>query len=608
VGLFPRTISNRMAGLLAALIVSAFVMAAHGWSLKAGLFIDDHSHRAQLRESGWGYRDAVEASRLGIIGRVMYLWFKKEAGLHFYRPVSFWLMKIQYTLVRWDPTGMHGFSLAWHFTAAMLVYALAVKSNGNRFWATVTAALFAAHPGHVITVYWIACQTELMVVTFILSAVLCYARYSNWPTPIMADSAQLARQPELAGGHIGWLLFACLFFLLGLGCRENAIVFPAIAFTGDVLLRPRQWRRRTFAYALFGLLTLVYLLVRTKALGGFPMPPRAYMIPPGDPEFLSYIWVKFVYYLLGMFAYFPVLPFGGQVYFKDHPGLFYGTFAGVVVTWALLLVAFRRSRGFLLAPLWILLSLPPVIAVFACAHHLYLPSIGMVLMLAAGWAWLAGTFNPAGTPRNRAKDRFVLALLIVHGIALPTVSWAFGWIYRTSTLVEDLLVRDVVEQTPAIRSGDKLFFINMPVMAYYATPAIEEKLGVRNLRGYVLTFSPSIMTMEESCRIEQLDERTFSVSMAREGYFHGVMGKVLRDAVGRTELFKPGERIDCDEFETTVAECSDQGVSKLIFRFRKPLNSPDYHIYLGSRLWLAYPLTWQAATAPAVATTTRAGG
>jgi len=581
--------------------VAVFIMVGHGWSLDAGIFLDDHSHRAQMRESGWGYHDAVEASRLGIIGRVMYLWFKKEAGLHFYRPVAFWLMKFQYTLVGWRPTGMHAFSLLWHFAAAMLVYALAFKCIGRRNWAAVVATLFASHPGHVLTVYWIACQTELMVVTFILSAVLCYWRYSSWPVPAFVRSPLLGGQPGTSRGHIGWLVASCVFFALALGCRENAVMFPAIALAGDLLLRSGPWRRRIISYGVFGLIFLVYLSLRSQALGGFPMPRRPYMVPPDDPHFLSFLWEKFVYYILGLFAYFPVLPIGGQIYFRDHPVLFYATFTGVVLGWIPLFIAFRRSRGFFLAPLWILLSLPPVLAVFASGHHLYLPAVGMVLMIAGGWAWLAGAFQPVGALVSKARNMVVLVMVALHAIVLPTACWAFGWVYRTSTQVEDVLIREVVEQTPTIRDGDKLFFINISMMAYYAIPAIEEETGARNLRGYVLTFSPTVLMMEETCHVEQIDDHSFSVRLDRDGYFCGAMGQVLREAMGRTEFFKPGERIESDEFETTVAECSNRGIRKLIFRFRRPLNSPDYHIYLGSRLWLAYPLTWRGPVAGPVA-------
>lgn len=592
--------------MITAGIVAVLVMLCHGWSLDAGLYLDDHSHYAQLREGGWGYQDVVEACRLGIIGRVMHTWFKEETGLRFYRPVAFWLMKLQYTLVGWHPTGAHVFSLLWHLIAAMLVYTLAHKCIGRRRWGAVAAALFAAHPGHVSTVYWIACQTELMVVTFILASLLSYSRYSNWPTPLFADRWRIANGPGVPGGHVGWLIGSFLFFALALGCRENAVVLPVLAVAGDLLVRPRQWRRRIIPYIIFGVIFALYFYLRSKALGGFPMPRRPYMVPPSDPEFFSFIVEKFVYCILGLFALVPVLPIGGLIYFRENPFWLYVGFVVVSLVWVFLLVLFRGRRGFLLAPLWVLVGMAPVMAVFASGHHLYLPSVGLVLMVAAFWAWaIGGEFRRSPVGRSWARIALACAAGLVHLIVLPGACWAFGWVFRASTEVEDLVIEEVVELTPELRDGDRLFFINLSMMAYYAIPAIEQRTGAKDLLGCVLTFSPKLLMMEEPCRIEQIDDRSFSVSLERDGYFRGAMGQVLREIMGRREFFRAGERIETDEFETVIAEASGQGVRKLIFRFPRPLNSPDYHFYLGSRFRLAYPLTWKGpATASTSAPTT----
>ncbi|MBN1344624.1 MAG: hypothetical protein JXQ73_18175, partial [Phycisphaerae bacterium] len=575
-------VSNRTAWAIVLAVLAGLVMLSHGWSLDAGLYLDDHSHYAQLRESGWGYQDMVGACRLGIIGRVMHTWFREETGLRFYRPVAFWLMKLQYTLVGWRPVGAHAFSLLWHMAAATLVYILAYKCIGRRFWAGLAASVFAAHPGNILTVYWVACQTELMVVSFILVSFLCYCRYSNWPTPMFAEWSRIAGGPIAPGGQTIWLIGSLVFFALALGCRENAVVLPVLAVAGDLLLRPRQWRRRIMAYVLFAVVFAIYFHLRSKALGGFPMPTRPYMVPPSDPEFFSFIVEKFVYYFLGLFALFPVLPIGGQIYFRENPTLFYVTFVVLLAFWTAWLVLMRRHRGLLLAPLWVVLGMAPVIAVFASGHHLYLPSIGAVLMVAALWAWLLGDcFGRPKLPPGWIRKTVIVVAVAVHLVLLPGACWAFGWVYRTSTEVEDLVIDDVVKHTPDLRDGDKLFFINLSMMAYYAVPAMEDLTGAKHLRGYVLTFSPKLLMMEEPCRVTQLDDRSFSVELERDGYFRGAMGQVLREIMGRSEFFKPGERISSDEFDTIIAETGEEGVRKLVFRFHRPLNSPGYHFYLG---------------------------
>ena len=485
----------------------------------------------------------------------------------------------------------------------MLVYSLARKCIGRRRWAAVAGCIFAAHPGHILTVCWNACQTELMVVTFILSATLCYARYSNWPTPMFARSSDLKAGPGVPGGQIGWLLAACGFFVLALGCRENAVVFPVVAVAGDLLLRPRQWRRRLMAYGLFAVLFVVYFALRSDALSGFAMPGKPYLIPPTDPLFPMFVVKKLVYYTIAIFALMPILPIAGLVYFREHMLMFGGTFAVVVAACVALGVVFRHRRGFLLAPLWLLAGMAPVLMLFASPHHLYLPSVGGVLMVAAFWAWALGEFRDKPVANTRARAVVAVVIIAVHAIVLPGTCRAFGWVYRTATEVEDILINEVVDLTPDIQDGDKLFFINIPMMAYYAIPAIEAETGVRDLRGYAMTFSPHLLMMEEPCRLRQIDDRSFSVCLERDGYFGGTMGRSLREAMGRESFFTTGERIACDEFETEVAQASPDGVRELIFRFRKPLTSPGYRFYLGSRYRFAYPVTWYGASTTSMATT-----
>src|SRR5690349_21544761 len=107
-----------------ALVTAAFVLIGHAWSLNTGLFLDDHAHFAHLHDESWSFYDAVHASRLGVVGEVMKMWNQEETGLHFFRPISFWIMKTEYTLVHWSPMGMHFFCLGWHYLVCMLIGAL----------------------------------------------------------------------------------------------------------------------------------------------------------------------------------------------------------------------------------------------------------------------------------------------------------------------------------------------------------------------------------------------------------------------------------------------------------------------------------------------------
>lgn len=70
----------------------------------------------------------------------------------------------------------------------------------------------------------------------------------------------------------------------------------------------------------------------------------------------------------------------------------------------------------------------------------------------------------------------------------------------------------------------------------------------------------------------------------------GAMGRLTRDLNGGDWTIRQGQRIRYDLFEVTIAQVAPDGVQELIFDFDKPLDSPEYHFYLGSRQRLACEL------------------
>lgn len=565
-----------------ALATAAFVVIGHVASLWCGLFLDDHAHYANLRNGDWSYRSAVDAARLGIVGEVIDLWGRSEAGLRFYRPVAFWLMRAQYVLVGWSPFGMHVFSLLWHWTAAMLVGLLAWRMTRQAVWAAVASCLMAIHPGHVITVQWIACQTELLVAVFLLAATLAYARYADWWSDVPPTTATSTPRPRRAVASLAGSLG---LFALALGCREHAVMWPAAIFAGDIAFR-RFSLRRLPAYGLAAGVVALYLLLRHWALGGFPLPGRPYLVRPGDPEFFRHVCEKFVYYVIGLFGYIPVLPSGWSEFFAERRFTFYGTFAASVLIVVLIGRAWPCRRQLLFPVAWIVLFFAPLLPVFASNHHLYLPSAGMAWLVAIGFAALAGT-----VPGRRQLA--AAALVVANGIGLPFLTWAFGWTYRSAILVEDVFVRDVLESGRTIREGDHLFFINFPYNAYYAIPALKAAISLKELHGHVLTFSPWFTRMAEPGTVEVVDDQTLVVAAPPgEGneYLGGAGGRMILTIMGYEKPFKTGDVVRGPLFDVTFEDADERGVRRLRFRFRESIHAPGRHFFFGSPVRWAYPL------------------
>lgn len=615
---------------LMAALVALFVVTGYAASPRFGLWFDDHAHFLHLKEAGWSHRRAVEAAYLAVPGEVMDYWGRSEPLIRYYRPVAFTLMKVEYVLAGWRPEIMHGFSMGWHFLCAMLVGSLAMRFLGSRIWATVAACLMAIHPAHVGTVTWIACQTELMTTFFQLVAILAYSRHARWGELFTYSDATMVGQ-----GH-GWfagrpaeatrslfapgangecrvspaIVLSLLCFGLALGCRENAVVLPVVCWLGDRLCGAgrRGWLR--WEHFTMAVMVVAYLGIRHWALQGFYSLTWERMAGISHLEMIRFLFDKPLVYLMGIFCYVPIVP-GLTVGQPGGPPL--GLYAMAVVIFAAFLVIYRLfGRG--PAVLWpvaiMLVTMAPTIPIYPSAHHLYLPSVGGVILMTSFMALVGGIRRAPGQCLSRFR-KWVLGLILAsHVVGLSVITVWRGHGLEVGTLPEDLLVEDVIKRSPKpIRSGDHLFFINMPRMAaLYPSCAVRARKGLSELYAHGLTYSPDILIMQAPGVLQVLDRHRLRVRAPKESpYLGGMSGRMVRSMLGLPEL-KTGDtfKADLDGYKVKrrgdnaasagdwytviVKDADDEGIRELEFVFNRPLDSPDYHFYFGSPQFMAYPV------------------
>lgn len=566
----------------AVLLLGGLIALLHGPAVRAGLFMDDHAHFRQLRECDWSLAGLTAACRLELVGGTIELWWLPPTTLRFFRPVAFGLMKLTYTLTGWSPAALHVASLAWHLATCVLLMLLLWRLGAARWLAWAVAALFAIHPAHLATVQWIACQSELMVTAFLLAALLCFARFRGWPG-FVPDAAPLA-----AKAGIGWAVASVAFFLLALGCRENAVMFPLVVATGEIVVRRRRAvRRGGTLYAVFGVLLLVYFAVRASLLGGAALPQRPYVMPPGDPDFARFVFDKGLYYLLGEYLLIPCVPIGGLPFFEARPLMFYGLAAFVVLI--VLLVCLRWGKGLpgLMGPAWLLGFMLPVLPVFASPHHLYLPGIGwavtMMLALRGVGARSPTMAGVVARLRRPAMWTCVLALGALFGAA----TFCFGLAFQAGHGVEDCLAEEIAAAPSGLQDGDVLYAANLPVLGHYARLAVEERTGRRNLRLIPLTWSTRLLGPATPTALTWIDDHTIEVRVAGDRYFGGVLGLLVREATGH-EIPAEVDRTRDLGFRVRVLERDAAGISALRFEFQRPPVHPGIHLFWASRTRWAY--------------------
>ena len=364
----PRTIL--LGGLLLTLL-------AYLNTLTFQFVYDDH----QLKGPG-GYLDA------GVIASYFthHLWAGIAQHGGYYRPVlQTWVVLVHFFLGQ-NVVAWHVTAIAMHLLVTWLVYLAVADIARDRLLAAVTAGIFGVHPVHVEVVAWISgAMSEGLLAALTLGSLVCYMR------------ARREREHPLRWHATSWLLFAAALLV-----KETAAALP-IVIAAYEWIRPAEdkaHRSRTIlnAGALaapYGVVFVAYFFVRHMVLSGvaaMPSDPGAIAAPMWQtlPSAAWFYLRELAWPRLSIFQ--PVVPVATADF-----GSFWLPLAGVVVVAVALIVIARRSAlaafaaSFLAAML-----LVPVLAVYALPkyelvhdRYLYLPSVGLALLLAVGVRQLA---------------------------------------------------------------------------------------------------------------------------------------------------------------------------------------------------------------------------
>lgn len=588
------------------LLTLVLIAALHGRSLGYGLFMDDYAHFLQLREANWSLSELTAACRLELVGGAVDLWWLPETTLRFFRPVSFGIMKAVYTASDWSPLVQHLFSLFYHGIVCGLLMLLLRSVGMTPFASAAATLLFALHPANVVPIQWIACQSELLVTIATLGATLAWIRFRGWSsdTPI----ASTGDATTLSGG-IGWYLLALACFTLALGCRENAIMLPFVLAAVEL---PRLWRARSkrstwLPYLPLGVLVLTYLLLRGQVLDGLALPPRPYVVPPDAPDFVAFIRDKMIYYLLGEFFLWPIVPISGVPFLRERPLLFYGAFALLLLV--LLVVGYRRrdQLAFRFGLIWSVLFVAPVLPAFASPHHLYFPSIGWALVVASLLSVRTratrseGTHASESAPRqsdhlsnpadnsnpahhtNPAPRPITLIGVGTVGVLFGILVHFFGLPLDTAQTVEDVMIDEVLAAPVPVEAGDTLYVANLPMIGHYLQLGIEQRTGKR-VRVVAVNWAPRLLGPATPIEIRHVGQRTIELSVAEDRFFDGPLGRMSREAYGESLIERLQSPLESPYGTISLVDHDERGIITLRYTFAPAKDAGRRHLFFASMM------------------------
>jgi tetratricopeptide (TPR) repeat protein len=395
--------TGRHAAAVAILIAAVF--AAYGPSLRNGFVFDD----AMFVRDDPRLRTLGESRRLFAEPLWGYLDEEGMRHLHeYYRPLQTFPLALVRVVVPEDAWPAHLLSLILHAANAVLVWSILRSLLGSAGVALSLALLWAVHPGYSEAVLWISNLAGLGVALSILAIFRLHLAAGKLSTDGQGDCTSGKMDDAWTARSVAICAIGGLLMLGGLLFHEIGIVAPLLLVAYEATAaRPARWRRLAMECAALVAALAVYAWLRARALGallpGFgelALGPRELMINAIGllPQYArTFLWP----FDLNMYHDFD--PIGGIGDVRLLAG------AALVVGYAALFAATRRRRPLIaFSILWIAVVIAPYLIVrwphlnvFA-ERYLYLPAVGVFLLLGAAWGWLNERRPPAPALRRAA--------------------------------------------------------------------------------------------------------------------------------------------------------------------------------------------------------------
>ncbi|MEA1928106.1 MAG: tetratricopeptide repeat protein [Candidatus Auribacterota bacterium] len=302
---------------------------------------------------------------------------------NYYRPLTTVTYLFDYSFWHLNPVGYHISGIFFHILVALAVYFFLRVLFRDDLIAFIAALLYVIHPIHTETVAYISGRPDSLAA---LTMLICFISYLQ----------------QESGRKSGWGFLTILFYLLALFSRENSVVLP-----GLILLYHISFRKKIRFFRFLPLIGLSagYILIRSLLLEKVYIPTTLLDRLPG-----------FFYALMGYLRLL-VLPidlhqeYGLSLFRYNNHQVMLGVMLGAVGLVFACRSWVRRRELLIFSIFWFIIALSPVsgiypIKAYIAEHWLYLPSIGMFTILAAGYAALL------------RRDRFRLLFLVLGIVGL----------------------------------------------------------------------------------------------------------------------------------------------------------------------------------------------
>jgi Flp pilus assembly protein TadD len=285
--------------------------------------------------------------------------------LGMYSPLVYLSFAVDYAIGGLDTTAYHATNLALHLINVGLVAVIIRRLTNHATSGVMVALLFGVHPLNVAAVAPISVRSSLLYSAFYLAAYLAYLAY-------------------VRRGEWRWLAVALACFILSGLSKSSAVVFPAILVLTDVYLGRRLTGQRWLEKLPFVLIAAVFAALTLVFRSDVGVTQNFSPFERGALALYSLAYYAFA--LVVPIGLSPFHPYPARVDGQLPMSIYFAAFACLaVVTGASLWKAQRRllvfGGLFFLINLVLVLKLVPLGVEFIADRYVYLPSIGLLLVI-----------------------------------------------------------------------------------------------------------------------------------------------------------------------------------------------------------------------------------
>ncbi|MHC4462793.1 MAG: tetratricopeptide repeat protein [Planctomycetota bacterium] len=375
------------------IIVCILVFAAHLPALSAkAILIDDDQYLARnvlVQNPSW-------SSARRFITEVL----EPSSVSGYYQPLTMISLMSDYALGGrpYNLKPFHRTSLLLHMANTALIIILVYLLFGQVWIAAGVGLLFGVHPMTVECVSWVSQRKTVLSAFFALWSLILYVRFARTN---------------------GWKPFVgCLvMYVLALMSKPTATPLPVLMLLLDYWPLRRLKRQAVLEklplFLVGGIFAIVIYVSQSRTFG--VTLPAQY-----GPRYIPLVFChNIVFYLCKIIWPVNLSPY--YAYTRpmglSDPMVLAGII-GICILVNLLILTLRRSRGVLTSCLFFFVALLPTLGIIRFARmitgdrHVYLPSIGLLMLLALLLGWFCGT----GSAR-KAVSRRVAAVMLVLALA-----------------------------------------------------------------------------------------------------------------------------------------------------------------------------------------------